>query len=136
MAILLFGHATTAFLLRNAQDGFQSPSWRFFYLDNLFWERRCCLLAYVSIAFMAILLFGRSSDQCLAKVDLSFNRLHGDSFIWTPDAPPRHPSRQRVSIAFMAILLFGRESRPPPELCGRCFNRLHGDSFIWTLKLT
>ena len=42
---------------------------------------------------------------------VGFNRLHGDSFIWTHRRSPRCPRRLTVSIAFMAILLFGLACR-------------------------
>ena len=93
----------------DAQTGFQSPSWRFFYLDVRFsgptsMSRR----NRVSIAFMAILLFGPARDKIL-----------GDMY-------------DLVSIAFMAILLFGPNWLFNRGNATQSFNRLHGDSFIWT----
>ena len=60
---------------------------------------------------MAILLFGHGCGLLLALIMIGFNRLHGDSFIWTFETNRARQHDHSVSIAFMAILLFGR--KPP-----------------------
>mgnify|MGYP000896399692 CR=1 FL=1 len=57
---------------------------------------------------MAILLFGQNNRTVWVDGYRGFNRLHGDSFIWT-----------RLEATGLWGIAFG-------------FNRLHGDSFIWT----
>jgi len=133
-AILLFGQFVRELWPDGfTPDGFQSPSRRFFYLDKLIvitaeetvWlfqspSRRFFYLdhqhvagpedgkEFVSIAFEAILLFGPISTIATTAASACFNRLRGDSFIWTPGH--HHGSGRsagRVSIAFEAILLFG-----------------------------
>ena len=81
---------------------------------------------------MAILLFGLLNFEAEYIVNLSFNRLHGDSFIWTFAVDGEASLPDRVSIAFMAILLFGQDVVVPWDAPVVGFNRLHGDSFIWT----
>jgi len=66
--------------------GFQSPSRRFFYLDVQFVppvKGQPSVNEHVSIAFEAILLFGPTPPAARPATRACFNRLRGDSFIWT-----------------------------------------------------
>ena len=64
-------------------EEFQSPSGRFFYLDRR--DEQACgqgVVAVVSIAFRAILLFRRlHSGRNRGVRPMGFNRLQGDSSI-------------------------------------------------------
>ena len=78
MAILLFRPISALYLGRNTQDEFQSPWWRFFFLDC---EQRRSFeqWRWVSVALVAILLFRLTDEDIDPAANLSFSRLGGDS---------------------------------------------------------